>query len=169
MFRPDILDIEASGFGPSSYPIEIGYCLASGERFCMLIRPHGSWQHWDSEAESVHGIDRSVLHNVGIDLEQVCRQLNVRLEGRSLYSDAWVWDKSWLNRLFQCAGVEPSFRLHAIENIQSECQHLIWDDVRQQLLRERELVRHRASADALFVQRLYMRARQLCTNTAVET
>ena len=37
IIRPDIIDIEASGFGPDSYPIEIGVALSSGEKYCSLI------------------------------------------------------------------------------------------------------------------------------------
>lgn len=167
MVCPDILDIEASGFGPDSYPIEIGFSLATGERFCTLIRPHPSWHHWDADAERIHGINRSLLLRTGVDLQRVCQQLNRRLRGRTLYSDGWVCDKTWLNRLFHIAAMEPAFHLHAIENIQSECQHLIWDNVRQTMLLERELVRHRASADAQFIQRLFLRTRQICVGSAV--
>ena len=53
---PSIMDIEASGFGRSSYPIEVGYVLGDGSSFCTLIRPLPSWTHWDASAESVHHI-----------------------------------------------------------------------------------------------------------------
>jgi hypothetical protein len=154
---PDILDFEASGFGLDSYPIEVGYALGNGERFCMLIKPHASWQHWDNNAQAIHGITQATLAEVGMEIPQVCQELNRRLKGRTLYSDAWVFDKAWLNRLFEAAGLTPEFHLHAIENIQTEMQHLIWDGVRDQLLREVGLERHRASADAQFIQQLFAR------------
>ena len=50
---PTVLDIEASGFGRGSYPIEIGYCLPNGDTFCTLIKPEPEWQHWDAEAEKL--------------------------------------------------------------------------------------------------------------------
>ena len=34
---PTILDIEASGFGPGSYPIEIGFVTGAGKAWCSLI------------------------------------------------------------------------------------------------------------------------------------
>jgi hypothetical protein len=36
---PAILDVEASGFGRGSYPVEVGYVLEDGVSQCMLVRP----------------------------------------------------------------------------------------------------------------------------------
>ena len=36
---PNIIDVEASGFGPHSYPIEVGLALGDGSKFCSLILP----------------------------------------------------------------------------------------------------------------------------------
>jgi hypothetical protein len=164
MDSPDILDFEASGFGPDSYPIEVGFSLASGERFCTLIKPHSSWQHWSADAQAVHGIERSILFDAGMTVDLVCIELNQRLRGLTLYTDAWVYDKAWLNKLFECAGCQPAFHLHAIENIQSECQHLIWDDAREKMLQDvNHIERHRASADAQFIQKLFIHTRTLCS------
>jgi hypothetical protein len=44
---PAVLDVEASGFGAGSYPIEIGYIASDGTSYCTLIRPAPSWTHWD--------------------------------------------------------------------------------------------------------------------------
>tara|TARA_B100000809_G_scaffold12879_1_gene11818 strand:- start:1149 stop:1406 length:258 start_codon:yes stop_codon:yes gene_type:complete len=37
--NPFIIDVEASGFGAESYPIEIGIALAEGSKYCALIIP----------------------------------------------------------------------------------------------------------------------------------
>ena len=34
---PLIIDVEASGFGPTSYPIEIGLALDDGHKYCILV------------------------------------------------------------------------------------------------------------------------------------
>ena len=162
---PDILDFEASGFGYDSYPIEVGYSLGCGERFCMLICPEPSWSYWDAAAQGVHGISRELLQRSGLRVAQVCGALNSRLAGRTLYSDAWVVDKEWLNKLFAAAGVQPTFQLSAIEHIQSECQYLMWDQVRKSLLSESDGERHRASSDAEFIQRVYAQTQYLCMST----
>jgi hypothetical protein len=36
---PDIIDVEASGSGPRSYPIEVGIATATGLRYSTLILP----------------------------------------------------------------------------------------------------------------------------------
>ena len=56
-----VIDIEASGFGRHSYPIEIGYVRSDSESWCSLVRPADDWQHWDDQAERVHGIARPCL------------------------------------------------------------------------------------------------------------
>ncbi len=92
---PTILDIEASGFGSGSYPIEVGYVTSSGEIFCCLIRPAASWSHWDHKAEAVHQIRRDTLLCHGQDIVHVARKLNQSLAGEVVYSDGWANDYSW--------------------------------------------------------------------------
>lgn len=156
------MDFEASGFGSLSVPIEVGYCLTDQTKYCALIKPHHSWSHWDIKAEALHGISLELLNDVGREPKLVCEELNEKLSGKTLYSDAWVADKAWLNVLFNVTPYEPSFKLRAVENAQSECQHLIWDEVRQKMLAEHYFKRHRASADAQFIQQVYQRSSQLC-------
>ena len=55
---PTVLDIEASGFGRDSYPIEIGYVLPDGSGYCTLVHPEAAWTHWDPQAQRLHGITR---------------------------------------------------------------------------------------------------------------
>ena len=63
--RPNIIDVEASGFGTASYPIEIGLALENGERYCSLIKPLAEWDHWDETAQELHGIKRAHLNKHG--------------------------------------------------------------------------------------------------------
>ena len=165
---PSILDFEASGFGPDSYPIEVGFVLSSGERYCRLIQPFDDWQFWREDAERLHGISRDTLITSGIPAAQVCEELNTKLSGLTLYSDAWVYDDPWLKRLFHCAQVTLQFQLRAIEHIQSECQNTIWDETRRSLLASAPpSERHRASADAEFIQRVYAQTRTLCDSSTL--
>ncbi|WDP84202.1 MAG: hypothetical protein HUN05_02695 [Desulfobacter sp.] len=59
--RPYIVDVEASGFGSQSYPIEIGLALGPDTRYCSLIIPSPQWTHWDKAAEKTHAISRDLL------------------------------------------------------------------------------------------------------------
>ena len=75
---PCVLDIEASGFGRGSYPIEIGFVLPDGTAYCTLIVPDEGWTHWDGDAERVHGISRSLLQRHGRSAHEVAVELNHR-------------------------------------------------------------------------------------------
>ncbi|MDE0926942.1 MAG: hypothetical protein OR997_07780 [Methylophilaceae bacterium] len=48
MMPPSVIDIETSGFGAGSYPIEVGYVTHQGKRWCSLITLCDDWQHWNS-------------------------------------------------------------------------------------------------------------------------
>lgn len=48
---PLIIDVDASGFGDTSYPIEVGVALEQGRKFCTLISPAPERTHWDEAAE----------------------------------------------------------------------------------------------------------------------
>ena len=47
---PPIIDLEASGFGRGSYPIEVGYALEDRQTVSYLVKPASDWQHWSEEA-----------------------------------------------------------------------------------------------------------------------
>lgn len=86
---PTVIDIEASGFGRGSYPIEIGFVLPDGRGDCMLIRPIAAWRHWDPAAEALHHISRDLLRRHGQPVGDVVERLERQLHGRTVYSDGW--------------------------------------------------------------------------------
>lgn len=154
---PFIMDIEASGFGPESYPIEVGLALEMPVRYCSLILPATDWQHWDASAEQVHGVSRAVLRAKGKSARVVAGELNELLGAATVYSDAWVVDKPWLTTLFHAAGISQTFTLSSIESILSEAQLASWDATKLQVIQDLHLPRHRASNDALIIQQTYQR------------
>jgi hypothetical protein len=93
---PTVLDVEASGFGRNSYPIEVGFVLPDGHTFCTLIRPLEHWTHWDAQAAQTHHIPRTLLQQRGQDVREVAQKLNADLRGQTVYSDGWANDYSWL-------------------------------------------------------------------------
>lgn len=159
---PSIIDIEASGFGPNSYPIEIGIVKGSGERYCALVKPHSSWNYWSDTAEKVHGIARSTIMKQGCPIKQVCEELNEFLRGEQIYSDAWAHDTRWLCKLFEIAEMNPSFKLHAIEFIMLEKQYELWDNVKQCVRQQLNIERHRASNDAFLIQQTFIQSLFKC-------
>lgn len=156
---PAMLDIEASGFGRDSYPVEVGFVLPDGRSWCTLIRPRPEWTHWDPAAEKVHRISRATAVAHGRDVADVARQLNERLRGQTLYCDGWAHDFTWLAALFEAAGQTPRFKLDNLRALLSDREAASWAVLKQQVATEMRMPRHRASADAKLLQLTLMRLR----------
>lgn len=152
---PTIIDIEASGFGPESYPIEVGVVRQDGSRFCKLIKPFDDWTHWDLKAESVHGISSNLLKTSGISGVQACLELNEFLASSEVYCDGWVVDLPWINKLYSRAGVNMSFRISSLEMILKSHQMDNWQQTKEKAINMLQLSRHRASNDALIIQKTF--------------
>lgn len=154
---PAILDVEASGFGRGSYPIEVGLVEPAGTVFCSLIHPEPDWLHWDPEAERVHGISRDILLQHGKAPAWVAAEINARLCGQTVYCDAWAHDYPWLARLFDSVDMVPTFQLQDLRCLLSEQEAARWHLVREQVREELKLERHRASSDARVLQMALLR------------
>src|SRR4051794_14805095 len=105
-----ILDIEASGLGPTSYPIEVGLAMLENEAaWSALIRPDEDWldDEWDDIAAELHGVTLTELNERGEAADQVAKKLWALLDGCTFYSDAPFEDTRWLERLRQCVWPPP--------------------------------------------------------------
>lgn len=153
---PHIIDVEASGFGPESYPIEVGVIKSCGERYCTLIQPHERWSHWSKDAEELHGISRATLLKKGKAIRDVCFELNEFLGNDHVFTDAWSHDEAWLSRLYRRARIHPSFSVRAIEFILEEDQLLLWDHTKEIIAAKSSFPRHRASNDAYVIQQTFI-------------
>ena len=162
--RPDdapiVLDIEASGFGLGSYPIEIGFVDAAGQAWCSLVKPLAEWQHWDPNAAAVHHITREQLCQHGRDPEEIVQVLNDRLRGQIVYSDAWAHDYTWLNKLYEAANRSPTYKLENLRQLLSDSDAARWHDVKRRVALNLGIERHRASADARLLQNTLLALRQ---------
>ncbi len=147
------IDVEASGFGAGSYPIEVGVVLADGRTHCTLIRPEEDWVHWSAEAEALHGVSRDVLLVKGKSVLTAAMQLNEWLAGQTVYSDAWGNDSCWLAMLFEAAGVQQRFKVDSIVSLLDSQQMAQWHDRKGSVELTMNLRRHRASSDAMILQR----------------
>jgi len=159
---PVIIDIEASGFGKGSYPIEIGYYRPDGQSYCALIRPEAVWTHWDSSAEKVHGIAREQLLTRGKPVAKVCLELNRKLRGQRIYCDAWAYDYVWLSVMYDAADLVPSFELKDMRDLLGDCEQALWHATRAIVEVRLHLRRHRASGDARTLFETLMEARKRC-------
>lgn len=162
MIQPAVIDIEASGFGRGSYPIEVGYYLPDGRAYCTLIQPEADWVHWDESAEAVHGIRRELLVSKGKPASEVCRELNERLHDQLVYCDAWSYDYVWLSRLYDAGNMVPAFKLRDLRELLSECEQTLWHATRAAVELRLQLRRHRASGDARTLFETLLEARKRC-------
>lgn len=152
-----VIDVEASGFGRNSYPVEVGVAMPDGDTQCMIIRPEPEWQHWDSSAQKLHGLDRKTLLAHGQDVKVVARALNSWLGGRVAYSDAWGNDSAWLALLFECAEISQHFQVDSLRALMTEAQAACWHAVKADVERSSGCARHRASHDALILHKTFLR------------
>lgn len=154
------IDMEASGFGTRSYPIEVGLALPEGDTYCTLIAPEPDWQHWDASAEKIHGITRAFLILHGRPVQEVAAELNRRLHGLTIYSDAWYHDYNWISRLFDAAESAPRFKLEDLRVLLQPEEINRWDALKAEVMQDLNLTRHRASNDARVLQQTLVRVRQ---------
>ena len=113
--RPVIfVDVEASGLGRESYPIEVGWSVDDEqEPASFLVRPATSWRFDDftEAAQAIHNIPYERLISHGIAIETACRRLDAAWTGAVLVSDNPAADGGWLRRLYEAAGRHYPWRL----------------------------------------------------------
>lgn len=154
---PAIIDVEASGFGPGSYPIEIGIAMPNGSTHCYLIKPLPEWTHWDTAHQSVHQIPRDILLTHGRSVETVAMAVNELVKGQVIYSDRWGMITTWVSQLFYAARIPQMFVIESLHSLIDDHQADRWDNLHQHVQDEMELTRHRASSDALILQKTFVR------------
>lgn len=163
-FPPHVLDIEASGFGAGSYPIEIGLVTPDNRAWCSLVRPEPHWQRWDQSAAAVHHITREQLKLFGRPATEVASSLNEWLGGQTVYTDAWAHDYAWLHNLFEVAERTMRFKLDNLHRLLSEDEADRWHATKDKVASGMATQRHRASHDARLLQMTLVRVRQQATD-----
>jgi len=108
------IDIEASGLGGKTYPIEVGWATCDLASTCYLVRPAKLWDDWlwMPESEKIHNIHRDVCVREGHDVVEVAHAVNAAMKDRLVFSDAVDFDGYWLSVLFRAADVAPGFALY---------------------------------------------------------
>lgn len=164
---PIIIDFSASGIGPESYPIEVGFSGRHGEGWCTLIRPESDWSHWDNAVARQHKIPREVLMQRGSSVNYVAERLNFFLRGQTVHSEDWCVDFEWMEKIFSIAGVKPKFKLNDLYEITQDQQSVMWDETKAKIIKELCLDRRRASGDARVLQLTWLRTYDAVTDGAI--
>lgn len=139
------IDIEASGLGPRSYPIEIAWkCSKTLRGDSFLINPDSAfnWTDWDVKAQQIHGLSRDQLLVEGVSIQDACSRLNTALAGCAVYCDALEFDYFWIRRLFEAARMRPTFKLRGLESLLKGEQLIQYG-----LVAKTQVRRHRAMDD----------------------
>ncbi len=153
---PVFYDIEASGL--DGFPIEIGWARADLASDTILseghlIRPPADWDvrgTWDVSAAARHRIPLDELWRVGKPVFEIGRRMNETLRDSQLFADS-PFDESWLQQLFDAAGLEPEFVVRRtdapvlIKTLASD--RALYVEAKRQALRLAPPI-HRAEADA---------------------
>lgn len=150
------VDVEASGLGPHSWPIEVGWGFTGSDPRAILIKPADNWSMnaWEKPAEKLHGISPIQLVTEGKKPIEAALVLNAALGGATVYSDAPDYDSFWLFRLYDAAGIKPNYRLHDLGDLLRP----IWTREPKELVDLAMTTAphiHRAAADVRHLQQMY--------------
>ena len=162
---PIIIDVEASGFGRGSYPIEIGFSTPDRIVHTFLIQPESDWTHWDESAAKLHNISRQQLMERGESVVDVAKSLNSLLSGQVIYSDAWGFDSSWIGKLFNAANIYQRFKVEALNTLLSQEEMDAWQQMRITVANSLGLIPHRAGNDAQLLQEVFLRIKEQSKTT----
>lgn len=101
----------ASGLGSYSYPIEVGWSEPDGTTHAVIIRPQPDWTLWDQDFVDPQHVTYADLVKYGRPPRRIAEKMNADLDGQLLFTDGGLHDRYWLDRLYEAAGLTPSFTL----------------------------------------------------------
>jgi hypothetical protein len=118
-----ILDCEASGLHPDSYPVEVAwYDFETGEQDSFLIKPADHWNYWDTNAEEIHGLNQGQLVTDGLSVFHATMRLRKALADKAVYSDAPGYDDFWLQVLFEACDEDVPFPVKSVYDLVNQDQ-----------------------------------------------
>ena len=158
---PIFLDCEASSLANDSYPIEVAWSNSDGEIESFLINiyryPNG-YDDWSREAQSLHGITKQYLSEKGKEPEFIVEQMEKKLKGKRLLTDAPDWDEFWVRRLYESVSVKCELEFgNAVELFHDlEPYHSVYQSQARKIAGHA----HRAESDVKYLLEMY----RLCAN-----
>lgn len=172
MTTKTFLDFEASSLSWDSYPIEIAWGSSTKNIKSYLISPKSikEWTDWNDEAQKLHGIERTMLLEKGIEPAIICNEFEQSVKGAEIYTDNPCWDAMWLYKLFFFSGrdIPPVDIKHFDEllssivcpNIENRVKGLyICLKLKSKVSNEMK-IKHKASADVEYLIKTYNLAKK---------
>lgn len=157
---PLFLDCEASSLSPDSFPIEIAWNNSEGMIESYLInifRYPNEYDDWSKDAQSLHGITKQYLAEKGKEPQFVVDQMEQRLNGKVLLTDAPDWDSFWIRRLYESVNKECSFEFGNAIDLFNKIEP--YNHIYKSQARKLAGHKHRAASDVKYLVSLY----HLCT------
>ncbi len=153
------IDLEASGLGPKSWPIEVGWGFHGWPPRSLLIKPAEAWslEAWEKSAEELHQISPDKLIREGTPPLEVALVLNAAFANAEVFSDAPSFDGFWLYRLYEAAGVRANFKLHNLASLISSLTDVTPEELTEKASQKAPHT-HRAEQDVRHMQALYQLA-----------
>jgi DNA polymerase-3 subunit epsilon len=150
-----VLDFEASGLGPQSWPIELGVSWITSdlkvETYANLIKPAFNWgdDGWNEASADVHGIPRGDL-DAAPTADVVARDFLTVLGDRIALSDAPGFERFWLETLLEAAMLENTVEIRDFNVTASQTFSPAVCARMKNHMRSRD-GRHRAGADSAYI------------------
>ncbi|KAI1699014.1 hypothetical protein Ddc_18806 [Ditylenchus destructor] len=136
---------------------EIGFVEATGLPFCSLIQPAPEWQHWDEQAEQLHGISRELLLRHGRPREWVAKRSTGDWPDRPSTATAGATITAGCPSSSRAPAACRASSWKTCGGCSARTRRAAGPPCRRRCANEARLRRHRASADAKVLQMTLMR------------
>ncbi|MDZ7750342.1 MAG: hypothetical protein U5S82_01490 [Gammaproteobacteria bacterium] len=160
MNMPNVIHAESSDTSEDGFPLEIGLVLHNGAAYCLVARPEAAGFPVASGAEQATGLTPEVRDRRALAAPQLALELNRALGDDTVHFDDRGPGAALLRRLFDAAGVAPSFRMEPLQALLTTDQRRDWERATLTALEEQRHIRNRASDKALVLQQTLVRSAQ---------
>lgn len=123
-----LIDVKASGLMSGSFPVEVGFLVFEEtkpgdfkERVeTYVVKPDAGWDpnHWDVEAQAMHGLSFHDLRRFGHDTQSIAAHLLHHMRNRVVFTDAVEHDERWLDKLHQAAKRPRDYEILSLTRLQ---------------------------------------------------
>lgn len=158
MKAPNVIHIESSATGDDGFPMEIGLVMHNGAAYCLVARPEAAGFPPAPAAEQATGLTAEVREARALAIPELALELNRALGGDTVHFDARGPGAALLLRLFDAAGMDPSFTLEPLQALLTVDQCRDWERATVTALQEQRHIRNRASDKATVLQQSLVRS-----------